>query len=192
MSMKNSVFWDIKTQFVPHRRHCISATQLSRLILCKILGFHGGDYEQRRLLGCYTVTILRSNVSEERIASIIRVTKFRELGTMLAVTSNRITLRRTTTAPSLVTLMIEAISQILHKLFCTLTLRKCWAEITATGLNGCVTASLIWAIILINLNVISVYANLTTWRHALPIFPTDVASVGPFCTHRLQGQWCNV
>jgi hypothetical protein len=30
-----AVFWDIKTQFVPHRRH-VSATETSRLILCKI------------------------------------------------------------------------------------------------------------------------------------------------------------
>jgi hypothetical protein len=29
--MKNVVFWDIKTQFVPHRRHYVSATEPSRL-----------------------------------------------------------------------------------------------------------------------------------------------------------------
>jgi hypothetical protein len=49
--MKNAVFWDIKTQFVRHRRHCISATEPSRLMQCKIWGFHGGDYEECRLLG---------------------------------------------------------------------------------------------------------------------------------------------
>jgi hypothetical protein len=35
MTMNNVVFWDMKTKFVPHRRH-ISATELSQLMLCKI------------------------------------------------------------------------------------------------------------------------------------------------------------
>jgi hypothetical protein len=48
--MKNVVFWDIKPQFVLHRRHYVSAAEASRLMLCKIWGFHGGDYEERRLL----------------------------------------------------------------------------------------------------------------------------------------------
>jgi hypothetical protein len=48
--MKN-VFWDIKTQFVPHRRHYVSTTEPSRLMLCKVWGFHGGDYEECRVLG---------------------------------------------------------------------------------------------------------------------------------------------
>jgi hypothetical protein len=35
--MKNVVFWDIKTQFVLHRKHITSPlTELSRLMLCKI------------------------------------------------------------------------------------------------------------------------------------------------------------
>jgi hypothetical protein len=37
---------------------------------------------------------LRTYASEELIASFIRVTRISELGTMLAVTSNRRTLRR--------------------------------------------------------------------------------------------------
>jgi hypothetical protein len=49
--MKNAVFWDIKTQFVPHMEHYVSATEPSRLMLRMILGFHGGDYEECRLLG---------------------------------------------------------------------------------------------------------------------------------------------
>jgi hypothetical protein len=49
--MKNSVFWDIKAQLVPHRKHYVSATEPSRLMLSKILGFAGGDYEECRLLG---------------------------------------------------------------------------------------------------------------------------------------------
>jgi hypothetical protein len=42
------------------------------------------------------VAIVRTNVSEERIASIIRVTRIVELGTMSALTSNQNTLRRNT------------------------------------------------------------------------------------------------
>jgi hypothetical protein len=71
------------------------------------------------------VVLVRTDVSEELSASIIRVTRFGELGTTLAVTSNRRTLRRNTrcnvrrllvtanvvpSSPILVTLMMEALS----------------------------------------------------------------------------------
>jgi hypothetical protein len=46
---------------------------------------------------------VRTDVSEELIASIIRVTGIGELGTTLAVTSNRRTLRRNTQEPHGVT-----------------------------------------------------------------------------------------
>jgi hypothetical protein len=49
VAMKNADFWDIKILFVPHRKH-VSATELSLLMLYKIWGFHGGDYEACRLL----------------------------------------------------------------------------------------------------------------------------------------------
>jgi hypothetical protein len=39
------------------------------------------------------VTLVRTDVSEERSASIIRMTGIGEVGTTLAVTSNRTTLR---------------------------------------------------------------------------------------------------
>jgi hypothetical protein len=39
------------------------------------------------------VTLVRTVISEEHIASIIRVTRFGDLGTALAVTSNRSMLR---------------------------------------------------------------------------------------------------
>jgi hypothetical protein len=42
------------------------------------------------------VALVRTDVSEERIPSIFRATKFGELGTTLALTSNRSTLRRNT------------------------------------------------------------------------------------------------
>jgi hypothetical protein len=40
------------------------------------------------------VALVRTDVSEERCASIIRVTRLSELGATLAITSNRHTLRR--------------------------------------------------------------------------------------------------
>jgi hypothetical protein len=43
------------------------------------------------------VALLRTDVSEERITSIIMVTRIGELGKMLVVTSNRSTLRRNST-----------------------------------------------------------------------------------------------
>jgi hypothetical protein len=42
------------------------------------------------------VALVRTDVSEELSASIIRVTRIGELGAMLAVTNNRRTLRRNT------------------------------------------------------------------------------------------------
>jgi hypothetical protein len=42
------------------------------------------------------VTLVRTDVSEELRASIIRVTRIGELGTTVAVTSNRRSLRRNT------------------------------------------------------------------------------------------------
>jgi hypothetical protein len=57
--MKNVVFRDIKTLFKPHRRHITSlVTDPSQLMLCKIGGFHGGNYEEWHLLGCYAVRLL--------------------------------------------------------------------------------------------------------------------------------------
>jgi hypothetical protein len=60
------------------------------------------------------VDLVSIEVSEELSASIIRVTRLGELGTTLALTSNRHTLRRKTnvvpTSPSLVTLIMEALS----------------------------------------------------------------------------------
>jgi hypothetical protein len=42
------------------------------------------------------VVLVRTDVSEKRIASIIRVTRIGDLGTSLAVINNRSTLRRNT------------------------------------------------------------------------------------------------
>jgi hypothetical protein len=62
------------------------------------------------------VALVRTDVSEEHCASIIRVARIHELGTTLAVTSNQHMLRRllvtanvVPSSPILVTLMMEAL-----------------------------------------------------------------------------------
>jgi hypothetical protein len=62
----------------------------------------------------YRVALARTDFSEERNASIIRVTRIDDLGTTFTVTNNRSTQRRNTSnvvlsSPILVTLMMEAI-----------------------------------------------------------------------------------
>jgi hypothetical protein len=48
--MNNAIFWDIKNQFVSHRRHITSPLQSPRrLMICKICDFHGDDYEEVHL-----------------------------------------------------------------------------------------------------------------------------------------------
>jgi hypothetical protein len=79
--------------------------------------------EELCLLGCYAVSLVRTDVSEELSASFIRVTRIGRLGRRLVVTSNRRTMRRNTSvrrllvtasvvpsSPFLVTLMKEALS----------------------------------------------------------------------------------
>jgi hypothetical protein len=65
---------------------------------------------------CCRLAFVRTDVSEERNALIIRVTRIGERGTTLAVTSNRRALQRNTVTanlvpslPIFVTLMMEAI-----------------------------------------------------------------------------------
>jgi hypothetical protein len=86
---------------------------------CKIWGFHDVDYEECRLLGCYAVWLLyepalvRTGISEELSASIIRMTRIGELGKTLAVTRNRRTLRRNSLLRLLVTANVVPSSPIL-------------------------------------------------------------------------------
>jgi hypothetical protein len=53
------------------------------------------------------VTLVKNDVSEELSVSIIRVRRIGELGTMLAVTSNRRTLRRNSKLLDRLTLLIS-------------------------------------------------------------------------------------
>jgi hypothetical protein len=97
VTMKNATFWDIKP-----------SSYLTRDTLLLCYRSQPGDAmwdlrNSRQWLWRMTssgmlrrVTLLSTDVSDERIASIIRVTKIGELGTALAVTSNRRTMRRNT------------------------------------------------------------------------------------------------
>jgi hypothetical protein len=48
--------------------HYVSATESSQLMLYKIWGFHGGDYEECRLLWCYAVWLLQQPTFQRNLA----------------------------------------------------------------------------------------------------------------------------
>jgi hypothetical protein len=58
VTMKNVVFWDVNPDHTSLETYNLSAIELSRLMLCKISGFHGSDYEVCRLLEFYPVWLL--------------------------------------------------------------------------------------------------------------------------------------
>jgi hypothetical protein len=88
VTMKNAVFWDIKPVHTSQETHYISDSEPSRLMLCKIWGFYGGDYEGCRHLGCDAVYLLKEPTFRGNVStSIIRVERTSELGTS-SVSSN--------------------------------------------------------------------------------------------------------
>jgi hypothetical protein len=82
------------------------------------------------------VALVRMDVSEELTATNIRVTRISELGTMLAVTSNRHTLQRNIkcevvpSSPIVITLMMEAVSSFETSVL----IRVTWHNITEDGI----------------------------------------------------------
>jgi hypothetical protein len=69
--------------------HYVSATESSRLMLCKTLGFRGDDYEEFQSSGMLRlVALVTTDVSDNRSSSIIGVTRIGYLGTTLSVTNN--------------------------------------------------------------------------------------------------------
>jgi hypothetical protein len=60
------------------------------------LRFHGGDYEEVVFWDVMPCVLVITDISDEPSFSIIRVTRIGELGTTLAVSSNRCALRRNT------------------------------------------------------------------------------------------------
>jgi hypothetical protein len=86
--MKNAVFWDINTQFVLQRGHiksplespagkCYVRFEVFTAVTVKNVVF----WDVRR------VVLVRTDVSEERIASIIKMTGICELGTLAVIIS---------------------------------------------------------------------------------------------------------
>jgi hypothetical protein len=92
----------------PQETHYVTTTE-SRLMLCKSWGFHGSDYEECRLLGRYAVwLLLRTDVSEELSASIIRVTRIGELGTMFIRSVRRLLVTANVPSSSILVALMEA------------------------------------------------------------------------------------
>jgi hypothetical protein len=91
--MKTEVFSDKNIQFVPHRRHITSPLQ-SPASQCYVRFeiFTAVTIKNAVLCDGTRVTLVRADVSKERIASINRMTRIGELE-MSAVTRNRRTLR---------------------------------------------------------------------------------------------------
>jgi hypothetical protein len=50
VTLKNAVFWDVKTQFVLTEDILRLRYKTSQLMLCMISRFHGGDYEECHFL----------------------------------------------------------------------------------------------------------------------------------------------
>jgi alpha-N-acetylglucosamine transferase len=57
--MRKAVFRDIKNLLhTSQETQYVSAIEPSQLMLCKVLCFHGGEYEECCLLGCDAVWLL--------------------------------------------------------------------------------------------------------------------------------------
>jgi hypothetical protein len=98
-TMKNAVFWDIKPQFVLHRRHVTSPLQSSD-VQCYIRFEVFTAVTMKNTIfwdvtPCGSCNIWRF----ERLTSIVRVKRICELGTTLAVTSKWNAPKRNTCHP---------------------------------------------------------------------------------------------
>jgi hypothetical protein len=83
--MKNVVFWDIKTRFILHRRHIMSLLQ-SPASSCHVR-FEVFTAVTMKDALFWDMALVRTDVLEERITSIIRMRRISKLGTVLAVSS---------------------------------------------------------------------------------------------------------
>jgi hypothetical protein len=78
-AMNNAVFWDVRTQFLPHTKH-ITAREPSRLMSLRFDVFTAVIWRTPSSGMWSRVAIVRADVSEENIASIIRIERMSELG----------------------------------------------------------------------------------------------------------------
>jgi hypothetical protein len=111
--------------------------------MCKIWGFHGGDYEETASSGMLRrVVLLRTDISEEHSVSFIRKTTI-GAGTTLAVTSNRLTLRaHSVTSQKKTFFTVQMFLLWVRLIFCTSL------ECTFQHTNVCDTCHRIWRQIL--------------------------------------------
>jgi hypothetical protein len=93
-----TVLWrgNIRLEIVYHSTDIVGTSEMIIVtcFLCKIWGFHGGDYEEWRFLGCYAVCLLYEPTFRKNLAS-----------SRLLVTACVVP-----TSPSLITLMKEVLS----------------------------------------------------------------------------------
>jgi hypothetical protein len=90
--MKNVVFWDINPVRTSQETHYVSAIRPTLLMICKILGIHGGDYEECRLLGCDTVWLLLRTVyrSSPILVTLMMLIHFSETSVLIRGTRRSI------------------------------------------------------------------------------------------------------
>jgi hypothetical protein len=108
VTMKNVIFWDIKPQFIPYRRHIMSLLQ-SPASWCYVRYevFTWWLWRMASSGMLHRVALVRTDISQERIHSIIRMKRIGKLG-MLAVTSNWSTLRHIVFARCMCHLLVTA------------------------------------------------------------------------------------
>jgi hypothetical protein len=122
------MFWNecpLRSTWLHHRErtgNCICVTPYEPYVLlkdtviayeenvfCKICGFHGGDWEMPSFGMWHRVTLGRTDVSEERIASIIRVETISELVVVLRSMRQFLVITNVVPSPRILsTLILEA------------------------------------------------------------------------------------
>jgi hypothetical protein len=72
VTKKNAIFWDIKKQFVPHRRHITSPLQSPADCYVRFEGFTAVTMKNAVFWDVTAYGSCKNSLSEEQLASIIR------------------------------------------------------------------------------------------------------------------------